>query len=397
MPLLRKSHDKFVQYSQKRKRIVDRFGVDSVRERERERKRKSRLRKKRNINEVASPDEEETPIKHYKENDASHLASILTPDVVNTIVTSATVTVPPPPPQRAVQNDSGEDTIIDQSGAGMSNDAPDLPPSVNKDNEDIKDDGVLHIDPNRYRASDAVAVYVKSKKSLRHPFLMCITGPSQCGKTTYIGEILGQCANVISPPPEAVYFFHNTATNVSTLSKKYGFVRFEKGCPTAEELQKIREDNGEKPVLVILDDLLDHLGKNHLLKQIATVMCHHLNMSFIVTGHNYYDKNNDYLTAKRNSRYIVLFQDRNTDGTVIPKISQDREGYRNFLPSVLRHAARHSPYNNLLMENDTRMPKREEYSTNGQNFDQPTIYYCPSSGVKRMDFDSADVIKVASA
>ena len=138
---------------------------------------------------------------------------------------------------------------------------------------------------------------------LIHPFTMMVSGPTSCGKTYLLKQLLTD--NKINPRPQRVLWlckrwqplYDEVRDNV------YPRVEFYRGIPPGLE----RDDFFDPTVrnVVVLDDLMSTASKDARINDLFTEGSHHRNLSVIALNQNlYYSKDP---TQRRNCHYLALF------------------------------------------------------------------------------------------
>ena len=134
---------------------------------------------------------------------------------------------------------------------------------------------------------------------LQHPFMMTMCGPTQCGKTYKITEVVEHIDEVIKPTPDKLIYLYTAeqpsydkikeivCTNAPTSKlKSCEFIDCTKGIPAMTDLKpKLGE-----AALLILDDLMilaavDRENADNL-NNLASCDSHHMNVSVIFVCQN---------------------------------------------------------------------------------------------------------------
>jgi uncharacterized C2H2 Zn-finger protein len=145
--------------------------------------------------------------------------------------------------------------------------------------------------------------------SFLHPYTMMVSGPTSCGKSTFVTKLLQQALTSICPPPQRiVWLYKRWQPLYSTIQMSVRpRVEFIQGIPP-----NIDQDSFFDPRLrnlIIADDLMSTASKDHRITEIFYEGSHHRNLSVIQICQNlYYGKDP---TQRRNCHYVVLFKNPN--------------------------------------------------------------------------------------
>ena len=103
-----------------------------------------------------------------------------------------------------------------------------------------------------------------------HPFSMIVAGPSRCGKTYWVINLLLNAEERIKPVPEKiVYCYAHWQPKYEVLKKHIDSVHWHEGMPSKSFLDDISN------AIVILDDLMAESVNDAALMDIFTERSHH--------------------------------------------------------------------------------------------------------------------------
>ena len=158
---------------------------------------------------------------------------------------------------------------------------------------------------------------VRCKKNLqfRHPFNALISGPSQCGKTTVLRNILQYHPETIAGIKERilkVVWCYGKWQKYYEIPVKNVEFKYIEGMPDEEDV--LGYD------IIVLDDLMQQIDKCPYVSKLFTAGTHHDNQSVIVLTQNYYQKGEICNTLRKNAHYVILFKDPG-DMTVVRTMS----------------------------------------------------------------------------
>ena len=137
----------------------------------------------------------------------------------------------------------------------------------------------------------------------KHPFSMIVAGPSRCGKTYWVINLLLNAKERIDPIPEKiVYCYAHWQPKYDVLKEHIDFVHWHEGMPSKSFLDEISN------AIVILDDLMAESVNDTGIMGIFTKRSHHQNISVILLMQNLYEQGKRSVTIQRNTQFLVLFK-----------------------------------------------------------------------------------------
>lgn len=182
----------------------------------------------------------------------------------------------------------------------------------------------------------------------KHPFNAIIAGPSQCGKSEFIKQLIKDRCEIIDTPIDEIIYCHPSG---QTIDHTIGFSHSFEGIP------ELSSFNPKIPKIIILDDMMREANEN--VVDLFTKGSHHYNLSVIFIMQNifnqgkgrrdislnshsfhfsfliYYNKcclqcfHSDWLTSSGLSLYNYFSVIASFDNKVMVK-----ESYRKFVISV---------------------------------------------------------------
>ena len=132
--------------------------------------------------------------------------------------------------------------------------------------------------------------------AFRHPFTCLCAGPTMCGKTHYLANLIKHRNQVIQPNVQRVI---------------YSYKKYQPIFDTMSDVEFVQGFNFELdkavPTLLIIDD---QMGENCLgrVADIFTVGAHHDNCSVIFISQVLFFQDKLYRTACQNAMYLILFR-----------------------------------------------------------------------------------------
>lgn len=126
---------------------------------------------------------------------------------------------------------------------------------------------------------------------LRHPSSMLIAGPSQCGKTSLVRQMIKK--KVYETNFNKVKWCYLYPASWFAEESEFEFV---KGLP----------QNFERDELIVIDDFLHHLDEK--IADLFVAGCHHRQTSVILILQNLFPRARVMRDISLNSHYLVLFK-----------------------------------------------------------------------------------------
>lgn len=193
--------------------------------------------------------------------------------------------------------------------------------------------------------------------TIKIPAGIVIYGQSQCGKTTFIHNLIEHRNRIFSEPIDyIVYFYGERSKTIDELENDESLadiVTLVDGLPIEQLMDYIREGyNG----LFILDDHMDTIVRSKECVDLVTKKCHHRKISWVATFQNPYHHGPDRLTVTRSAQIIILFNsplDRSIAQTLASRIMPGNR--RSFL-EIFDYATR-NPYTYLFCDGQATTPK----------------------------------------
>ena len=187
---------------------------------------------------------------------------------------------------------------------------------------------------------------------LKHPFCMTIAGPSQCGKTNYVIDLLLQNKERIYPSPTKIFYCYAVWQNsYDRLKENLSEIEFNEGLPILDNI-----DSNEYN-LFILDDLMDECGDNKNILHLFTVGSHHKNSSVIFMTQNIFSKGKYTRSLNLNSHYLVLFNNLRDRSQVTNLARQLYPNNCKFFDEVFQDSVCSKMFGHLLIDLEQNTPE----------------------------------------
>ncbi|XP_045201506.2 uncharacterized protein LOC123555043 [Mercenaria mercenaria] len=182
---------------------------------------------------------------------------------------------------------------------------------------------------------------------LQHPFTMMISGPTACGKTTFVKELLQNHIYRIKPGVQRIVWLYKRWQPMygEIQSTVYPEVKFYQGIPS-----DINEDeyfDTKLNNLLILDDMMSEAGKDKRITDLFTEGSHHRSLSVISINQNLYASKDP--TQRRNCHYLVMFNNPVDKQSMITLARQMYPGKTEYFLKKFEKATK-QPYGFLLVD-----------------------------------------------
>ena len=200
-----------------------------------------------------------------------------------------------------------------------------------------------------------------------HPFTAIVAGPTGCGKTEFIYNLLLNNKDYIQPSPTKIYYYYSIWQDKFTKMKdKLSNIHFYEGLTNFQQVNRL--DNN----LIIIDDLMKEASDNNEILDMFTKGSHHSNCSIIVLTQNIFNKGKHSRTMSLNSHYIVLFKNPR-DATQISFLSRQMYPKNSKFLEEAYHDATNEPYGYLLI--DLKQATPNEFRVQSNIFSKERHYF----------------------
>ncbi len=142
-------------------------------------------------------------------------------------------------------------------------------------------------------------IYESSDIMFKTPFTMNTIGPSKCGKTSLVSDLLENNETMMTPTHQKIiYSYSQFQPLFDYLDTKIKNIEFVKGLPNLDEISNC---------LLVLDDLAQDCIDNKDIVHLFTVGSQHRNISVVLLTHNIFEKGKYMRTISLNCSYLVVF------------------------------------------------------------------------------------------
>ena len=209
------------------------------------------------------------------------------------------------------------------------------------------------------------------------PTTIGIYGPTQCGKTRFVINLLKECNSLFTKKADEIYYcyesYQECYDELNSVSKQdISQVCFHQGMPEVEECRQWAFMKSH--VIIVMDDLMTDLTKHPDMVKFATVDCHHRNITMILLMHNIFPPR--LRTVSLNIHYVVLFKNKRDSlqvQTLCRRVMGDRA---NYFYQCFKHAVQ-KQFGYLLV--DMHPHSNDVYQLRSRILpsEAPTIVYSP--------------------
>ena len=144
--------------------------------------------------------------------------------------------------------------------------------------------------------------------AFQHPYSMIVVGPSQCGKTHFVHQLLTHKCTVYprKKPVLVCWCYNQWQPQYKEIQRDLGSnIRFCQGVPELDE--DLNEIKTSKHTILVLDDLMAEAKDSPVVSKLFT-QGRHRNASVILLLQNMFPKGKYNTDISRNATYKVLFR-----------------------------------------------------------------------------------------
>lgn len=183
--------------------------------------------------------------------------------------------------------------------------------------------------------------------TLKGPFTSVVSGPTGCGKSFFIRDLLHHRQEMFSPVPDRVIWCYGI---YQSLYDEIPDVTFLEGFPTN------LEEHFGRYTLIIVDDLMSELGNNKRLTHLFTRDSHHTNTSIAFLTQNFFHRGKEMREITLNAHYLFLFKNRRDMSLSTHLGKQLFPRHVRFFQEVFADATK-KPYSYLMIDLRSESPE----------------------------------------
>ena len=178
---------------------------------------------------------------------------------------------------------------------------------------------------------------------LKENFKLFISGPSRCGKTFFISELLENIGTFAKEPPETILYVYKVWQSKFDEMKSivHGFIEDNENI-----IQQIKEIALGQRIFVIFDDLINSKS----LVDIATLFTvdgRHMNMSIAFLTQRMFVNNEHFRQISQNSDYFCIFKNPRNSSEIRTLAQQLTPGSLDLI-EIYKEATK-NPFSYLLI------------------------------------------------
>jgi len=210
--------------------------------------------------------------------------------------------------------------------------------------------------------------------SFKHPTTILVAGPTQAGKTEFVIQLLREKSYLLTPEPDCIHwaFGQKNEKQMAAVQAIDSSITFSEGFPDLNCFDSSKNN------LLILDDLMDEIGKSQECSNLFTRGSHHNNITVIGIIHNLFNQQKFMRTLSINTRYYILLKSPRDLQQIATFGRQIFPQYKNFLVSALDQATQMHDFGYLVVDLHTQTPDSLRVCT-GIFHHQIPVYFIPQS------------------
>lgn len=196
---------------------------------------------------------------------------------------------------------------------------------------------------------------------LLHPFSCVVSGPSNCGKTFFVKDVIENTSRIISHSIDNVVYIYSCWQPLYNQLLQIRDINFVEGLP-----ESLCDDTllpPDKNNLLIIDDLMNDASNNLEVQNVFTKYVHHRNLSCIYLVQNLFIQGKASRTISLNTNYLVLFNNPRDKYQISLLGKQMFPGNSKYFLEAFNDATA-PPYGYLLIDYKAKTPDYLRLRTN---------------------------------
>ena len=190
---------------------------------------------------------------------------------------------------------------------------------------------------------------------LKENFKLFISGPSRCGKTFFVADMLQNIQTFAKQPPSLVVYIYKVwqskfdeMTNVVHI-----FLEDQKNI-----VDKIKEYATGSPILVVFDDMINSSSLSELAP-LFTVDARHMNMSLVFLTQRMFVNDEYFRQISQNCDYFIIFKNPRNSSEIRTLAQQITPGSLHLINMYIE--ATKEPFSYLFINLTQECPPEIKY------------------------------------
>ena len=149
--------------------------------------------------------------------------------------------------------------------------------------------------------------------------LICVTGSSGVGKTTWCANLIHYCNDgIFDEPVVHVTIFYKQWQSLYNLMRSYygNFISFEHGLPSEPMLMQMKDKYNAQHQMIIIDDMSDLFLNSDIGRALAVDICHHSNITCVYITHALFNAYKNSRIISQNTKYFIIFRNHRDSSTL---------------------------------------------------------------------------------
>ena len=193
---------------------------------------------------------------------------------------------------------------------------------------------------------------------LKAPFSLIVAGPSNCGKTTFVINLLKNSNRLVNEEFDYILWFYGE-TFPRDEYLRLRDVKFYQGLP--ESFDKLVDSS--RRGLAVFDDLMSECTNNKLVSEFFTKRTHHENISVIFISQNLYHDGKERNFFSKNATYLCIFNSP-LDQTIPFSLARSLmpRNHKCFV-DIFSHAVEDKSHGYLFIDGHQESPRNAMFRT----------------------------------
>ena len=190
---------------------------------------------------------------------------------------------------------------------------------------------------------------------LKENFKLFISGPSRCGKTFFVADLLQNIQTFAKQPPsQVIYIYKVWQTKFDEMkSVVHIFMQDEKNI-----IDKIKEYATGVPILIVFDDMINSSSLNDLAS-LFTVDARHMNMSLVFLTQRMFVNDEHFRQISQNCDYFIVFKNPRNSSEIRTLAQQITPGSLHLINMYIE--ATKDPFSYLFINLTQECPPEVKY------------------------------------